>query len=80
MASNYQVLSQTQSVKINPAGTGFDDVWEITYKVTAGPSMGTVATVAVPDSQHTADMVQAAIESKIATLDEVASLGKGKSA
>lgn len=80
MASNYDILSQSQSVKINPAGSNFDDVWEITYKVTSGPSRGTVATATVPESEHTADMVQKIIEAKIEQLDAVAMLGKGKSA
>lgn len=73
MADNYTVLSQKQDVVINHAGTGFEDVWEITYKVTSGPSKGTVATVKVPEEDHNAGYVNAAILDKIAALDEIAS-------
>jgi hypothetical protein len=76
MASNYKILTQHQSVNINPAGTGFEDVWEITYKVLSGPSRGTVATVTVPEEDHNADAVQAAIESKISDLEAVHVLGQ----
>lgn len=80
MATNYSIVSQSQSVKINPAGTGFDDVWEVVYKITSGPAKGTVATVSVPAEDHTADEVRAAIESKIADLESVAKLGGNGSA
>lgn len=80
MASNYTIVSQSQSVQINPAGTGFEDVWEVTYKITEGPARGTVATATVPEEDHNAATVQAAIESKISDLEAVANLGKGNSA
>lgn len=75
MASNYKILSQSQTVQINPAGTGFEDVWDITYQVTSGPAKGTVATATVSADDHNADSVQAAIESKISDLEGVANLG-----
>jgi len=74
MADNYQVLSQKQNIEINPSGTGFMNVWEITYKVTDGPSRGVTATVSVPDEDHNAQYVNAAIMDKIKSLDEVHSL------
>lgn len=80
MASNYNIVSQSQTVQINPAGTGFEDVWEVTYKVTSGPARGTVATVTVPAEDHNADAVQSAIESKITDLEGVAKLGSGNNA
>lgn len=80
MAGNYTIQSQSQTVQVNPAGTGFENVWDITYKVTDGPARGTIATVTVPAEDHTADAVKAAIESKIADLNAIALLGKGKSA
>lgn len=75
MSDTYQVLGQKQSIDINPAGNGFDDVWEITYRITSGPSKGTVATVTVPDSDHNPVAVDAAIRAKIADLHSIASLG-----
>lgn len=76
MAINYEILSQSQSTEINPAGTGFMDVWQISYRVTSGPAKGTVATATVSESEHNAAGVQKAIEDKIAVLDAVAQLGK----
>lgn len=75
MASDYAILSQKQNVQINPAGSGFENVWDITYRITAGPANGTVATVTVPDADHNANYVKNAIEAKIATLNAVANLG-----
>lgn len=80
MADNYKVLTQGQTVQINPAGTGFEEVWDVTYKVVSGPAKGTVATVTLPTEDHEASAVQAAIESKIADLEAIASLGAGKNA
>lgn len=74
MADNYTITSQKQATELNPNGTGFQEVWEITYRVTDGPSKGTVATVSVPEDQHDADHVKAAIEDKISSLDSIASL------
>lgn len=74
MADNYSILGQKQSTEVNPAGTGFMNVWEITYRVTDGPSKGTVATVTVPDEDHNADYIKGAIEEKIAKLDAIAGL------
>ena len=75
MAETYQVIGQKQAIDINPAGTGFDDVWEVTYRVTSGASKGTVATITVPDSDHNAKAVDAAIRAKLDDLHGIASLG-----
>lgn len=74
MAQNYKITSQKQDVQINPVGTGFQHVWEISYEVTGGPSRGTYGTVVVQDSDHNADHVGKIISDKIAALDDVASL------
>jgi hypothetical protein len=74
MADNYTILTQKQNVQINPAGTGFQDVWDITYRVTDGPSKGTTGTVSVPEEDHNADYVKNAIEEKISSLDQISSL------
>lgn len=75
MAQTFKILSQRQDTVINPAGTNFDDIWEITYQVTAGPSRGTTGVVKVPESDHNAKYVDNAIREKIGALDEVAGLG-----
>lgn len=74
MADNYTILSQKQNVVLNPAGTGFSDVWEISYRVTDGPSKGTTGTVTVPEEDHNAAYVKNAIDEKISALDDVASI------
>jgi hypothetical protein len=76
MDYGYTVTSQSQSTEINPAGNGFISVWNVTYKVTSGPAANTSGTVTVPDDQHNAVSVKAAIEAKIAQLSDIASLGK----
>lgn len=77
MADNYTITSQSQSTEINPAGNGFMDVWKIGYKVTSGSATGTTGTVTVTEDDHNAKAVKAAIEAKIASLGEIAALGKG---
>lgn len=76
MADKFSILAQKQNVEINPQGTGFQNVWEVTYKVTDGPSKGTVATVSVPEEDHNATYVDNAIKDKIAQLDAIATLGR----
>lgn len=76
----YNIMSQTQTTEINPSGTGFQDVWAITYKVLSGPAKGTVATINVPESEHNSEYVDAAIRDKISTLANVAGLGGGMNA
>jgi len=76
MASDYQVLGQKPVMNINPAGTGFANDWEITYKVTSGPARGSVSTVTVPESDHNADYVDAAIREQMDRLHGIAGLGQ----
>ncbi len=71
----YTVTAQTQSTEINPAGNGFHNVWNITYKVTDGPARGSHGTVTVTEDEHNTAHVKAAIESKIKALSDIASLG-----
>jgi hypothetical protein len=75
MADTYKILTQRQSVEINPAGNNFQSVWEITYRVETGAAKGTVATVSVPDADHNADYVDKAIRAKIADLGKIHALG-----
>jgi len=75
MPAKYTVTSQQQSTEINPAGTGFHEVWNITYRVTDGPAKGTMATVQVPEDDHNPEAVNAAITAKIDALNGIASLG-----
>jgi hypothetical protein len=75
MPDNYAIAYQKQATDLDPVTGMFHNVWEVTFKVTSGPASGTSGTLAFPESDHTADKVKAAIESKIADLSAVASLG-----
>lgn len=74
MADNYTILNQKPDVELSDTGVGFQDVWRVSYKVTGGPSTGTVGTVTVTNDNHNASYVKQAIEAKIAHLDAIASL------
>lgn len=74
MADNYTILNQRPDIELSDTGVGFQDVWRVNYRVTDGPSKGTTGTVTVTNDNHNAAYVKAAIEDKIKTLDEVASL------
>jgi hypothetical protein len=76
MSADYAVTGQKQNQQINPTSSGFQDVWEVSYKVTAGPARGTVGTVTIPQEDHNADYVRQAIEDQISNLHQVASLGQ----
>lgn len=75
MSKDYEILGQKRELDINPAGTGFDNVWSITYRVTSGDAKGTVATITVPESDHNADYVDMAIREKLSDLHSIAGLG-----
>lgn len=75
MADTYQITSQTPTTEIDPTGRGFQEVWEIAYKVTNGAARGTVGRITVTNADHTAEYVDRAIRSKISDLHDIASLG-----
>jgi hypothetical protein len=75
MATKYTITMQKQDSVINPAGTNFDDIWEVHYKVTDGPARGTAGVVKVSESDHNAAFVDAAIQDKISALSGIANLG-----
>jgi len=75
MADTYQITMQKQDTVINPAGTNFDDIWEIHYKVTSGPARNTTGVVKVGESDHNAAFVDAAIRDKISALQDISKLG-----
>lgn len=75
MAQEYKVIGQRQVMNINPAGTGFNNDWEVTYTVTSGPAKGSTSTVTIPASDHNADYVDGAIREQMDNLHGIASLG-----
>lgn len=74
MADTWTIINQKENTIISPTGQGFDDVWTISFRVTAGAAKGTVGTISVPEEEHTADFVKQAIDDKVAALNEVAAL------
>jgi hypothetical protein len=76
MAQDYKVLGQVQRMNLSPAGNGFENVWEVTYMVMAGPAKGHTATVTIPQADHNAVYVDGAIREQLMGMHEVASLGE----
>ena len=74
MADTWRVLSQKPGTEISPSGTGFQEVWNITYQVTDGPAKGTIGSLSVPEEDHNAAFIASAINDKVAALNEIASL------
>lgn len=65
---------QRLTTQLTPAGTGFTDVWEVTYIIDSGPGAGTGGQVRVPAAQYNAETVKAAINAQVTHLHNVASL------
>ena len=76
MAANYFITGQKQDININPIGSGFMPVWEVSYKVTDGPARGTTGMITVPEEDHNAEYVNREITNKIETLGNIAALGQ----
>lgn len=74
MADSWKILSQKPGTEISPSGTGFDDVWNVTYQVTSGPAKGTTGVISVPEEDHNAAFVKSAIDDKVSDLNEIANL------
>ena len=75
MPETYQILSQAPTTEIDPTGRGFQEVWEISYKVIGGPASGTVGRITVQNSDHNAAYIDRAIKAKLAALHDIANLG-----
>jgi hypothetical protein len=74
MADTWRVTSQRQTEELNPAGTGFETVWIVTYEVTGGAARGATGQVSVPAAQYGADTVRQLIDEQVAALHSVAEL------
>jgi hypothetical protein len=75
MPAAYVITGQNQTQEINPAGTGFHTVWNVSYRITDGPAKGTPGSIQFTEDEHTADMVKAAIDAKVKVLNDVAGIG-----
>lgn len=74
MAETWRVVSQRQSEELNPAGTGFETYWIVTYEVTSGPGQGSTGRVRIPVSQYTVENVSDVIEAQVGQVNAVAGL------
>ena len=74
MADTWRVVSQRQSEELNPAGTGFESVWWVTYEVTSGPAQGSTVRVRVPLSYYNAEYVHDLIEAAVEQVNAVGAL------
>ncbi len=76
MAAQWSIVPQGQrlTVELSPGGTGFVNVWEITFRVTDGPASGTTSSVRIPAEQYNAESVKAAIDALVGHMNAVAGL------
>ena len=65
---------QRLTTQINQTGTGFSDVWEVTYMIDSGPAAGTQGQVNIPASQYNAETVKATINALVSHQHNIASL------
>lgn len=70
----WHVTGQRLTTQLTNAGSGFQDVWEVTYQIDSGPATGHVGQVNIPAAQYTADVVKVAIANQAANLHAVANL------
>jgi hypothetical protein len=72
----WHVVPQGQRLTtvLTNAGTGFTDVWEVTYMIDSGPAKGTTGQVRVPAAQYNAETVKATIDAQVQHMHNVASL------
>lgn len=68
MAADYTVTNQRQTTTL--VGGQFRDVMEVTFQATSGAT----GSVTIPLAQYSADTVKAAIEARVAVLNDVHSL------
>lgn len=76
MADTWVIVpqGQRQTTQLAANGTGFVNIWEITYRVTGGPATGTQGVFRIPADLYTADNVKAGIQAAVDNLNAVASL------
>ncbi len=65
---------QRLTTQLSSAGTGFTDIWEVTYQIDSGPAAGTQGQVNIPASQYNAETVKATINSQVTHQHNIASL------
>lgn len=76
MADSWAIVpqGQRQTTELAANGTGFVNVWEITFRVTSGPATGTTGVYRIPADLYNATNVAAGIQAQVDALNEVAGL------
>jgi hypothetical protein len=76
MAETWRVVAggQRQSTHLNPAGTGFTEIWEVPYEVHSGPAAGVRGIVRIPADAYSAEAVKAAIDEAVTAHHNVSDL------
>lgn len=74
--ATYHVLgdSITTETRLNPAGTGIEDMHVVPYVIDSGPAKGSRRTLKFPTSMYNPASVKAAIEQDVDNTHNVASL------
>lgn len=72
----WHVVPQGQrlTTQLAQSGTGFTDIWEVTYAVDSGPAQGTQGMVKIPASQYNPDTVKSAINEAVTLAHGIAGL------
>lgn len=76
MADMWHIVQggQRLSTQLSAAGTGFTDVWEVTFQIDSGPAQGTQSMVRIPVEFYNADYVKTQIDKAVLAIDAVAGL------
>ncbi len=70
----WHITSQEQTTTIAANARGFQDVWEVGYRIDSGPATGTTGMIKVPVEQYGANVVKAAIDAQVGHLHAIGGL------
>jgi hypothetical protein len=65
---------QRLTTQISPNGLGFQEVWEIPFRIDSGPADGTESLIRVPTSQYEVETIKATVAALVKKLHDIASL------
>lgn len=63
-----------QSTQLSPSSTGFVNVWQVPYTITAGPASGVSGQVMIPEGLYNEANVRAAVQAAVDAHTAVAGL------
>lgn len=76
MADSWTIApqGQRQAIELNPGGTGFQTVWEVTYLITAGAAQGQTGSVRIPEPLYSPETVRATVQAAVDRATAIAAL------